>query len=441
MKNSTRIILIIIIIILMLLVAGSYTYCMVQKYAHAEYTDIQGTDKLVNFNQLFDYNSASINGAYGYKNDSPGSWHLWSWTQSNVAWVDLGVTISLDATHKYYLYSTLDTPRISIAIGTLRFGGSTIFTDANYTNEPIYFRLDNSPGYDVTFYIIDLSLMFGIGNEPNLQECKEYFTAEYYSYSTGTPMAYNGLDNYYQAINDVFSNYEYSLDRSALTTSTYGYNMFEDDSEFYYNNQNWYILGAVAMPLFTTLKSGTSMTIDFFLYTPNAADIVVCVASLDNNNQLLELSRTNYSYGTNGSLSFTLTDDVSTIVFYARDISTQQYFYLNTLVSTLNIKANQLDVAGAILSSYNSGYEYAVNLYDQGSARYEAIYNAGYYKGQQDGNAALTAMSYIEAAFITLGNIMNIEVFPKFTLGSFFLFPIIATLIFFVFKLVKGGGD
>ena len=123
--------------------------------------------------------------------------------------------------------------------------------------------------------------MFGQGNEPNIQEANSYFTATYYNYTSGTPMAYNGLDNYYQAINDVFNNYTYSIDRSALNTSTYPYDITSTTAEFYYNEQNWYLIGAIAMPLFTTLNAGTNMTIDFQFYAPNTPTnyYTICVAS------------------------------------------------------------------------------------------------------------------------------------------------------------------
>lgn len=422
MKNGTRIFLIVIIILLMLAIAGSYAYCMVQKYADAEYADIVGTSDIVNFNQLLQVPTFEA-------------------TTTGAVTQIVGNSVQLIVNHTYYFKTNAQYRQFSNNID-FAFSPVGVFTYTNTTTNNTYLLYATTiSGQKYTFMLIDLTQMFGSGNEPNLNEAAQYFTADYYKYNSGTPMAYNGVDNYYQAINDVFANYTYQIDRSALNTSTYPYNILSEDSEFYYNNVNWILFGAAAMPLFTTLSSGTNMTIDFYFYTPNASAIDVCVASLNSDNTLTELSTVRYSFGNDGTLNFVLPFDVSTIVIYARDISTHQYYDLNTLVQKLNIKASQLDVAGMILSAYDSGYQYVMRLYEVGGPSWHSIYDAGYFKGQEDGSAVLTAMDYVKAAFVKLGEILMIEVFPNITLGAFFLFPIITSLIFFVFKLVKGGGD
>lgn len=443
MKNGTRIILIVIIIVLMLAIAGSYAYCMVQKYADAEYADIVGTSDIVNFNQLMSINS--VNG--GNKDND----YVVYWT-SNVdsAVATLNYTINIQANHKYY-WSVKDSSgneynmfnlsgnvnfrpnQISQITGS--FPATTI-NRLNWYNEiPLNISLN--------FIFVDLTQMFGGGNEPNYDQADKYFTASYYNYTTGTPMAYNGLDNYYQAINDVFSNYSYTLNRNALNTTTYYYDITENpDGTFAYNDVNWYVYGAMAMPLFTTIKSGAQFSITYQLYAPNLPDGYqnICFAKLDTNGERLELGMQPYN-GEINTFSLVLPVDVSTIVCYARNPDTNEIEDMNYIVGKLEIKASQIDVAGAILSAYDSGYQYVMDLYEVGGINWHSIYDAGYFKGQEDGSAVLTAMDYVKAAFVKLGEILMIEVFPNITLGAFFLFPIITSLIFFVFKLVKGGGD
>lgn len=62
----------------------------------------------------------------------------------------------------------------------------------------IYIR---GKGNAVRFYVkdvfcIDLTLMFGEGNEPTYEECQQIFKATYYPYNTGEPLNVNYIDGY-----------------------------------------------------------------------------------------------------------------------------------------------------------------------------------------------------------------------------------------------------
>lgn len=428
MKKTSRIICITLCVLLIALSAAGVIWALYnklsQKQAHAEYADIVGSSDVVNFNQWVQnqYINASINDStqflaerIGYTNDKI----YIRFTNTNTAIINFYNATSLTAQITGATYDNI------------------ITLSQDVTRGYVYYNSGN--GTFSNFNIINLTQMFGSGNEPNLEEAKQYFTANYYNYSSGTPMSYNGLDNYYQAINDVFNNYTYQIDRNALNTSTYPYNILSEDSEFYYNNSNWYLFGAAAMPLFTTLSNGTSMTIDFYFYTPNAGSIDVCIASLNSDNTLTELSTVRYSFGNDGTLNFTLPFDVSTIVIYARDISTHEYYELNTLVQKLNIKATQLDVAGAILSAYDSGYQYVMRMVQEGGVLYKDIFDRGYYKGLSEQNATIGAMDYVGSAFSGIGNILSIELLPGVPFSLFVLLPLMFGLIAFVIKLSRGG--
>ena len=441
MKNTTRYILITIIIILMLLIAGSYTYCMVKTYAE----EPEQNEPIYNFNQIVNLNAQASSPNVVYFNN--GTAYL---TGSDSQWYQFN-SYSITSGHKYFCYQKHDlnyTIECRFDGSNISYYNTTILT-ANTTGDYTFYAKGRDGltynGVALNAYIIDLTQMFGseIADTLTVDYCRYYFPLDYYPYNTGSPITFSGIEQYNNALNDIFSNYTYSLNMSALTTTTRPYD-FESitGSDFGYNNTNWYILGAVAIPLFTTLNAGANFNITYNFYAPNIPYnyYKICIGKLNDDGSVTELaSKTYYDTGTEDTITLTLPIDVSTIILYARYNSNSALTDVNFIVYKLDLSATQLDVASAILSSFNSGANYVYSLYEKGSANYETIYMTGYYKGQSDGNAALTAMDYVKAAFVNIGDILTIEVFPNFPLGAFFLLPIMTSLIFFVIKMAKGG--
>ena len=449
MKNSLRITLICILVILILALVGVNIFCVVNKYAKAE--EIVSND-LVNFNQLFNYNNASINGNYGYKNNAEGSWHLWSQTSGEAIFANLGVTISLDSSHSYYCYSSYGSDSIQILIGTFRFSRTGIYTGNSVSNESVYFRMQNSPGIDITIYVIDLTQMYG-SNIPTLQECQQIFTAEYYSYTTGTPIYQSGLANYQQAINDVFSNYTYHLNLSALGNNTYGVEYQNAEAYFEYRPSpysNWYFLNTFAVPLFTTLNNGAIVTINYRLYAPNFEGSYYLNIMVYNGTGYSSIyTDTSAIDTTNGnSVTFTLPTSTDTLYFNILDSNHAVDTEMNMLVYLFDINANQMDVASAIITANQTGYEsarryYQEEYYNVGGDGYYEIYMEGFRQGQNSDvvSAFDGAWGFISSASTGLASIFQIEILPGLPLATFVLVPLMLGLVFFVVKLGKGGGS
>lgn len=112
--------------------------------------------------------------------------------------------IAIVPKHKYYKY-TPSTTKISLRTAELTDGNSTSWSRSN--TEEILIASDNAhlstsyiysdtkyPGppvgtvFNETFspLLVDLTQMFGAGNEPTLKQCREIFASESYPYNAGT---------------------------------------------------------------------------------------------------------------------------------------------------------------------------------------------------------------------------------------------------------------
>lgn len=437
MKKGTRIFLISLIVILMLAIIAAFTYCTINKYAHAEYTDISN-DTIVNFNQLFSFNES------GYISTSRASVknNILSVTTAFNASSQIAVNnLVFEANHKYYIYvlgTSLNGQRLAFA------NGGTIII--NYYNEMIYEAASNSTcnylwgysGLSVGAYyvnVIDLTLMYG-SNEPDLETCKQIFKTSYY-YNKGTPM-YFGLNQ-----NDLLQHLEYRINSGILT----GYNQNITNTQVSYNNQGeLYLTGTYSenysgyflLNLKSTIPIGSIVTINFNSYLKSSgSSISLCYANTE------EKFITNIPTSTNDSSPFSYTfitwEEVSAFYLICDNYSTGTIMTIKD--ATISVQLSS-DYQFNLQAQYDLGYNDATTYYTQGYGRQEIWqkgFNEGKAKGLQEANGTFTAMDYVKSAFVTLGDIMNIEVFPNFTLGAFFLLPLITGAIFFIIKISKGG--
>ena len=291
--------------------------------------------------------------------------------------------------------------------------------------------------------MIDLSLMYGDNEIPTLQECLNIFGADCYPYTTGKPITLNGIDSYNQALNDIFSNYKYMLDRNALSTQTQATDLMgilSGTTNFGYNDENWYILGAMYCPLFTKISAASEFNIEIQLYAPNGRENRYLCFGTYIDNELNEIYKTTHNGdGTTLNINFTTPIDVQTLYVYERNGTTGDIQEMNYIVGIFNIRVEQLDIAGAVMSSYSSGFNTARDYYSEGGQGFADIFARGKAAGLIEANGSFTAMDYVKTAFITIGEILMIEVFPNFTLGAFFLLPLLTSTIFFIIKLTRGG--
>ena len=132
--------------------------------AYAEYNDLN-ENTLVNFNQYIqdEYINYSTNSYYS--NILPiGTYY---------GKIDSNVNTSI-----LFVFSGGGYYRQNIVIGNNNF-------KINILKQIQSIQFDNEITY-TNFNMINLSQMFGENNIPASEQCKEYFTAQYYSYNTGT---------------------------------------------------------------------------------------------------------------------------------------------------------------------------------------------------------------------------------------------------------------
>ena len=435
MKNGTRIFLITLIVLLLLGYVVAFAYCTYNKYAYADYEDvISDTNSIVNFNQLVfnDRITQTYTGNTSVLTDSKNY-----------------------NAHKFYVRFKPDsapTGSVFYLEGSgyqsilFSFSGSTAIEriiDVSFNIEAPFKLWANAQFNYSDMNIFDLTQMFGSGNEPTLLECQTLFVADNYTYTTGTLMTLSGVDSYNKALNDIFDNYKYMLDRNALSTQTQATNLMgtlSGTTNFGYNDENWYILGAMYCPLFTKISAASEFNIEIQLYAPSGRDNRYLCFGTYIDNELNEI----YKIGHNGdgstlNINFTTPIDVQTLYVYQRNGTTNEIEEMNYIVGVFNIRVEQLDIAGAIMSSYSSGYNTARDYYSEGGQGFADIFARGKASGLIEANGTFTAMDYVKTAFITLGEILMIEVFPNFTLGAFFLLPLLTSTIFFIVKLTRGG--
>lgn len=429
MKKGTRIFLISLIVILMLAIIAAFTYCTINKYAHAEYADIT-QDTIVNFNQYIQNNFTHN---YIMSADTSTNISSLSANEGDIFYLKLYYTISSGAFIINLRYN--DNSTETIAGSHLTNGQDKIFTLPKKLDS-IYYYSNSANNRIDSIMFINLTQMFG-SNTPNLEECEKLFNVPYYNYNEGTPMFF-GLNQ-----NDLLQHIEYRLNTGTIT----GYSQNITNTQVSFNNQGQLFLSGVAsenysgyflINLKTTIPIGSVVTLNFNSYIKQSGiSVALCYANLE------EKYITDIPTSTNANSPFTYSfvtwEETSAFYLICSNYSTGTILTIND--ATISVQASN-DYQFNLQAQYDLGYNDATTYYTQGYGRQEIWtkgFNEGKAKGLQEANGTFTAMDYVKSAFVTLGDIMNIEVFPNFTLGAFFLLPLITGAIFFIIKISKGG--
>ena len=442
MKKTTRITLICIIAILLLAIIGGTIFAYVHKYAYAEYDDLTNTD-IVNFNQQIllnssPYNTITIINGQGFVFD----------TYSSNSYIDFRAQIY--SNHKYYCYiSNPITSNIELTVN----GVPLIVVNNQYgiytpNQSGLCDRLYLISGFTAgTYYInlIDLSQMFGNGNEPTLVQCQELFTADYYSYNTGTPMFYGRS----QMGNSYILDYPATtgnLKPNGTSANTLKVDYVQDGGygtslALYSNNSNpEQYLDYFLWNLDTTFTAGSIITITANDYIVKGALSLVAnnsmqqvLTSFENSNQ--SDTRRNLSY------TFVVQEDFSSFWLVGEPLNASlttpyaKFPFLQISVQYVN------DIPSLIQGAKSLGITEGESHYAYGTDGYNEIFNAGkqYALQHNSNNAWGSAWDFIESAFTGIGGLFAIEILPNVPLSVFILTPLMVILIFFIVKLVKGG--
>lgn len=465
MKKATRITLICLISVIMILMVGVTIFAYVQKYstANAEFNDLTA-DYVVNFNQLWNpstlrsnYSSITFTNNNGLIKMSGQNTN--SWGNSTLPLSD--TTISIENGHKYfvrYKFVTMDSnnKRLGLVSGsTMLLDISTTYigiytADSNYSAKLIY-GVDANTSYNNEFYIIltDLTLMFGSGNEPNLTQAQTFFTSDYYPYNTGTPMPFSTtyLDGYINGVNDIQASFKYQLTNSAVVVAMQAYNGNGFYSEIA-KLDNYVRLDGNAsnkvgcyMPLNVVITANTKFIFaGWFSHNQGNTRIPFNVGVLSPTGELQTLQTQSLVGVGNTPLKFEFVApyDISGFIIWVDGDDSTTFMCTN-----MEIQALILDLPTLIRLNYEKGYNEASTYYLPNNDGYNEIFNAGvqYSLQHNQNNAWGGAWDFIESAFTGIGTIFSVQLVPGVPLSLFILVPLMITLIFFIVKLVKGGGN
>ena len=449
MKKSTRITLILIISIVMIAVVGLTIYGYVQKYAYADYIDV-ATDPnaIVNFNQYIQNNYINNTISTYFSNTLPvGSYFIR---------IDSNVN-----TRILFVYTGGAYYQKNIIVGQNEF----LIT---FSNEISAIQFDNAITF-TNFNAINLTQMYGVYNLPNLTQCQELFVSVY-SYNTGTAMPANGFSMYSQGYQDAYDAIQANLTYSIVASDVYnnatnfdlgnycGEVLKATDPNIYYiytnpnptfNDEAQYANGFY-MPFNTTISGGAVLKLQGCIatYMGFAEQLQPIYCAVVTNGQVRNLYTFDHYIVGSGDvgnllkasydLTLTMPYDCNGLYFY----SLEQFACANLSVMVQNFDL-QTAIASARQTAQSQAEEYYTKLYSVGGERYEQIFNSGkqYALTHNANNAWGSAWDFIESAFTGIGGIFAVQLLPGVPLSVFILVPLMISLIFFIVKLTKGGGD
>lgn len=405
----------------MLTIIASFTYCTIKKYAYADYEDLT-SDTLVSFNQY-------VKNQYTHDyNKSSGDFYAMETSGMNLAVGDL--------IYVHLIKEQENDVLMAFNNGTLHFPDKTndVLIRATAVNlNTLRFYLPSTT-YVYSLWFINLTQMFG-NNEPTLEQCKQIFAADYYSYTTGTAM-YKGIGDF---------QYKQDLSINLNTGTLTGYPQNVTNTQVFYNAYNQLELTATYSENYaayylinfkTSVPVNSIITLNFESYTLTS-NATICYVNEN------ETYITNIPQSTQLNKPFTFqfvnSEEISSLYLIIDSYSTGTIMN----ISKANIELRfSTDTAIDLQRQYDLGYLDAVEYYTNGYGRTE-IWTEGYILGRaqglEDANGSFEAMDYVKQAFILIGDIFTIEVFPNFPLGAFFLLPLITGAVFFVIKIAKGG--
>lgn len=453
MSNKKRIILITILSIILVALMTAFVFATINfassKKAHAEYDDIT-SETVVNFNQIANWYSRT-NEFYNWTQPDTQGYSSITLKNTSITWARAylyGSGTTIDSTHKYFIKYNSDTgSRAIIWNGTngsngsfyIESGSSIIVSGYNayQFNLQDYFTTNPTGTIKVNFSMIDLTLMFG-NNEPNLEQCRQLFTADYYNYTKGQAMFF-GVNQ-----NDMFNNLDYQFNTGLvsgyeqnITNSTVSYN---DNGQLIFNakyNANYTPYWLINFK--TVIPKGSIITINLNSYTTQSG-VAFGISYADENEQ--NITSIPQTQNTNAPFSYSFMNDKDISALYI--IEQGSTFTNGTILTIFNGSINvQLvnDYKFNLQAQYDLGYSDAETYYTDGYGRqiiWSEGYDVGYTRGVSEGSLS-DGWTFLSTLFGGIGTIFSLEIFPNITVGTFVMIPLLLGLVFFIVKLSRGG--
>lgn len=453
MKRTTRIILIIICTLLIILSAVGVIWAFVNKFgnkAYADYLDVvNDQNAIINFNQQLDIRTIDSN-YYGVQVTTNNKGFDFSGRATAEGFLSL-YNMSTISGHVYYFYSTLPESLYNSMYlyhhnGTsydFRINASPQIITLNGNYSTLDCNIHSGYTFNGTYYfnLIDLTQMFGSGNEPNINQCKDLFKCDYYNYTTGTAISINGFDQYNNGamsvresmtINTTSANIADNLDNEVINSSYGSTSKTLIQGYMVWNTEGNYANCTALFNLQTNFNEGDYFEFEFYTITgadtlslPNQSftmDLQIIAVDSSGNIVPLTTIKAQNNATTPTKATFYLPFDTDKLYITTPHRYIVGYNNFNINITTTNLTALSL-------YSYQDGYR---------SGRSNG-YTAGYNKGLSETNATLGTMEYIGAAFSGIGEVLQIELLPGVPFSLFILLPLMFGLIAFVVKLSKGG--
>ena len=271
------------------------------------------------------------------------------------------------------------------------------FGELNY-DRMVFTIISNTVYYD--FYlspiVIDLTQMFGRGNEPTLEQCQKIFISEYYNYTTGTPLSLSGVNAYQQGVSDTLNSYNVVTLPSVTTSSIFALNLVNVESSVVTgldDNGVPYALckGYFGVPFGTLIPKNTTISFNFSLISvvsySNYSNLSFGYVSSSgsyvpvyvfNYTSMGTVSSNNWELS-DSSVSFTLPVDTEYLVFSCIPSSSSVGVLSGFSVSNCNFSYKVFNNQILIDNAYNTGYNAG------STAGYNNAYQQGYTAGLADG--------------------------------------------------------
>lgn len=400
-------------------------------------------DSIYNFNQLIQNgnfltvsNWSAVGGSYTvsdniatfvYSSD-PTSYFSNCMRQSNISFVNNHIY--------YYSFSFKADQSCVVRFDIRNFADSFYYTDVNnfttfdrlatYSNQTttsVYIGVNsgvfsNGDSFQISnVYVIDLTLMFGSGNEPTIEQCQQIFTSHYYNYTTGTPLSLSGINAYQQGVSDTIQSFDVITLPSVTTSSIFPINIGDVQSSVSAGTGDGLsialIRGYGGIPFRTLIPSNTQFTFHFdkiavadyqsftniyFGYISSSGSFIP-IMQLDYNS-IGTIDSGNWSLS-DSSFDFVIPVDIEYFVIYCDVLPDQSVGILSGLglqgcYFSYRVFNNDLFVSNAYDSGYNAGLTTGKN---QG---YQNGYTAGLNAATENDYSFLGLLSSVVQAPITV---------------------------------------
>lgn len=463
-KNSYIITaLLISILLLTAMCTCAFWFKAEDQSANAEYLDIINDGYyIVNFNQLLRFTSAT---SYVSRVDNSVGLSFASGFNSQFP-----ATLSFNAIagHKYYLFNDNNNGDFRLYLpgaGGITERFNTIFspsTDMSITQLFVVTPANVDLNVNIHFNIIDLTLMFGSGNEPNLQQCKDLFISGYYDYNIGSPMPLNGFGYYSQGVIDTYNNLGLDIVNYSAFSSAYIVSELSGSfpETFIERHVDYEVLdvpflkarGVLAVPFNSIVNAGSLIKFKYIDPSMGGSGYYLWCGIYYNNSfvPVMRIDGDNTPVDSEGYITFACPFDTQNLLFCESSSSSEfimvtSAFWLGDL-QVQNAKMGDIKVLidSASQDAIRERDEYWQRYYGQYGQGYQTIYNSGYNAGinadaQEFAEKYYTFPQFLGALFDvpvqTLTALLDFNVFG-FNLKNFVFSLLTLAIIFALIKLI-----